>query len=102
VVAAALIRTRCGCKNASTDRLTFARRVPSDDRPHRLASVAAEPEVTRKDGLLARFGADIAVPDLLADLAQRDRRQDFIHPCGARYVGRFGGGSLRATRGTNG
>jgi hypothetical protein len=55
--------------------------------------------VTRKDGLAARFGADVALPDLLVALAQRDQRQDFSHPCGARCTdlgGRFGGGSLRA------
>jgi hypothetical protein len=42
--------------------------------------------VTRKDGLVARFGADVTLPDLLVALAQRDRRQDFSHPCGARCM----------------
>jgi len=40
----------------------------------------------RKDGLVARFGADIALPDLLMELAQCERRADFSKPCGARYT----------------
>jgi hypothetical protein len=40
----------------------------------------------RLDGLLARFGADIALPDLLLALAQCERRADFSRPCGARYA----------------
>jgi hypothetical protein len=37
-------------------------------------------------GLLARFGADAAGPDVLMELAQCDRRKDFSRPCGARYT----------------
>jgi hypothetical protein len=40
----------------------------------------------RCDGLLARFGADIALPDLLLALTQCERRRDFSRPCGARFV----------------
>ena len=46
--------------------------------------------------MVARFKADVALPDLLVALAQRDRRQDFSHPCGARCTDLAGGGSLRA------
>jgi hypothetical protein len=34
----------------------------------------------RRDGLLARFGADIALPDLLLTLAECERRRDFSKP----------------------
>ncbi len=40
----------------------------------------------RKRALLAQFGADIALPDLLLALASYDRRQDFSRPCGARFT----------------
>jgi hypothetical protein len=40
--------------------------------------------VTHKDGLVARFVAEIALRDLLVALAQCERRQDFSHPSGAR------------------
>ncbi len=40
----------------------------------------------RRDCLMARFGADIALPDLLLALASYDRRQDFSRPCGARFT----------------
>ena len=40
----------------------------------------------RLAGLLARFGADTASPDLLMELAQCERRRDFLRPCGARYT----------------
>ena len=40
----------------------------------------------RRDGLLARFGADIALPDLLVPLSSCERRADFSKPCGARYT----------------
>ena len=40
----------------------------------------------RRDGLMARFGPDIALPDLLMELAQCERRRDFPKPCGARYT----------------
>jgi hypothetical protein len=40
----------------------------------------------RRDGLLARFGADIALPDLLLTLAECERRRDFSKPCGARFT----------------
>jgi hypothetical protein len=36
------------------------------------ASAAAEPEATRKDGLMARFGADIVLPDLFVAVASCD------------------------------
>ena len=37
-------------------------------------------------GLLARFGADIALPDLLMELAACERRKDFSAPCGVRFT----------------
>ncbi len=40
----------------------------------------------RRDDLMARFGADIALPDLLVALASCDRRRDFTRLCGARYT----------------
>ncbi len=40
----------------------------------------------RRDGLVARFGADAALPDVLMALAARERRRDFSHPCGARFT----------------
>jgi hypothetical protein len=40
----------------------------------------------RRDDLVERFGADIALPDLLVALAQCTRRRDFPRPCGARYT----------------
>ena len=40
----------------------------------------------RHDGLVARFGADIALPDLLMALASCERRLDFSQPCGARFA----------------
>jgi len=40
----------------------------------------------RRDGLVARFGADIALPDLLLALASCERRKDFSRPCGARFT----------------
>jgi hypothetical protein len=43
-------------------------------------------ESYRRDVLVARFGADIALPDLLLALAQCERRRDFSRPCGARFV----------------
>jgi hypothetical protein len=42
-------------------------------------------DLNRRDGLVARFGADIALPDLLVALASCERRADFSKPCGARY-----------------
>ena len=36
----------------------------------------------RKEGLVARFGADIALPDVLMALASCERRKDFSRPCG--------------------
>jgi hypothetical protein len=36
------------------------------------------------DGLLKRFSADVALPDLLAALAACERRVDFSQTCGAR------------------
>jgi hypothetical protein len=37
----------------------------------------------RRDGLIARFGADAALPDLLIALASCERRKDFSRPCRA-------------------
>jgi hypothetical protein len=42
--------------------------------------------VVRIDGLMARFGPDIALLDLLMELAQCERRRYFSKPCGARYT----------------
>ena len=39
----------------------------------------------RLDGLIARFGADAALPDVLLELAACERRADFSRPCGARF-----------------
>jgi hypothetical protein len=36
--------------------------------------------------LIERFGADIALPDLLVALASCERRADFSRPCGAMYT----------------
>jgi hypothetical protein len=35
---------------------------------------------------MVRFGADIALPDLLMALASCDRGADFSRPCGARFT----------------
>lgn len=37
-------------------------------------------------GLIERFGADAALPDVLMDLAACERRKDFSAPCGARFT----------------
>ncbi|MGO9429259.1 hypothetical protein [Rhodoblastus sp.] len=37
------------------------------------------------DGLIERFGADAALPDVLLELAACERRADFSRPCGARF-----------------
>jgi len=39
----------------------------------------------RRDTLIARFGADAALPDVLTALAACDRAQNFSDPCQARY-----------------
>ena len=39
-------------------------------------------------GLIERFGADAALPDVLMDLAACERRKDFSAPCGARFTDR--------------
>jgi hypothetical protein len=36
--------------------------------------------------LMAPFGADAALPDVLMALASCDRRRDFSRPCGARFT----------------
>jgi hypothetical protein len=36
-------------------------------------------------GLIERFGADAAVPDVLMELAACERRKNFGDPCGARF-----------------
>ena len=43
----------------------------------------------RKDGLVPRFGADAALPDVLMALAACERRADFSRPCGARFTDLF-------------
>ena len=40
----------------------------------------------RLDGLLARFGQDATLPDVLMELASCERRRDFSQPCGARLA----------------
>jgi len=40
----------------------------------------------RFGGLLARFGQDAALPDVLMALAACERRKDFSRPCGARFT----------------
>jgi hypothetical protein len=61
--------------NCDAYRLTFAWRVPPDvvriewEHCGRAGSY-------RRDGLVARFGADIALPDRLLALAQCERRRD--------------------------
>jgi hypothetical protein len=37
-------------------------------------------------GLIERFGADAALPDVLMELAACERRKDFSAPCGARFT----------------
>jgi hypothetical protein len=54
------------------------------------ASAVAAPGATASKGLMARFGPDIALPDLLMELAQCERRKDFSKPCGARFTGLAG------------
>ena len=39
----------------------------------------------RLDGLMARFGPDIALPDLLTALASCARRGGFSQPCAAQF-----------------
>jgi len=40
----------------------------------------------RRDGLLARFGADIALPDLLMAHPRANAGRDFSKPRGARFT----------------
>jgi len=49
-----------------------------------------------RGGLLARFGADIALPDLLGALSSCERRADFSKPCGARFMDLAVAGPLQA------
>jgi hypothetical protein len=37
-------------------------------------------------GLIERFGADAAGPDVLLELAACERRRDFSRPCGAKFT----------------
>jgi hypothetical protein len=39
----------------------------------------------RLTSLVARFGGDAALPDVLAELAHCDRRGSFSTPCGAKF-----------------
>jgi hypothetical protein len=48
-------------------------------------TLRAAPGSYRRDGWLARFGADIALPDVLMELAACERRRDFSRPCGALF-----------------
>jgi len=41
----------------------------------------------RLDGLMARFGPDAVLPDVLMALATCERQRDFSQPCGARFTG---------------
>jgi hypothetical protein len=50
----------------------------------------------RKEGLQARFGIDIALPDLLGALSSCERRADFSKPCGARFMDLAVAGPLQA------
>ena len=73
-----------GAEGGSTHRLPFARRIADVvridcPRCDRAGSY-------RRDSLMVRFGADIALPDLLLALASCDRRKDFSRPCGARFT----------------
>ena len=40
----------------------------------------------RLNGLVERFGADAALPDVLEALARCERKADFRRPCGARFT----------------
>jgi hypothetical protein len=40
----------------------------------------------RLAGLIERFGADAAGPDVLMELGACERRKDFSQPCGARFT----------------
>ena len=52
---------------------------------HRLPALRASGSY-RRDRLLARFGADAALPDVLLALVSCERRADFSRPCGARFA----------------
>jgi hypothetical protein len=39
----------------------------------------------RLSSLVAQFGGDAALPDVLAELAHCDRRGSFSTPCGAKF-----------------
>jgi hypothetical protein len=55
------------------------------------------------DGLIVRFGADIALPDLLVALSACERRADFSKPCGALHgLGRCRSLAVQAARRTLG
>ena len=40
----------------------------------------------RKENLMARFGADIVLPDLRDEIAQCERHAAMHDPCGMHYV----------------
>ncbi len=40
----------------------------------------------RREGLIQRFSADAALPDVLMALASCERRADFSRPCGVRFT----------------
>jgi hypothetical protein len=58
--------------------------------PHAVVRIECErcglAESYRRDSLMVRFGAEIALPDLLMAQASCDRRNDFSRPCGARFT----------------
>ena len=62
------------------------------------ASVAVEPEATAMTGLVARFGSDIALPDLLVAVASCESPAGLHSPMRRKVhgLGQFGGGALRA------
>ncbi len=49
----------------------------------------------RKQHLIARFGADIALPDLRHEIARCERRGKMHEACAVRYVGLTGEGPER-------
>jgi hypothetical protein len=62
----------------------LARRLPAARGSARLRAYGGVGRY-RLDGLMARFGADAALPAVLLDLAACERRADFSRPCAARF-----------------
>jgi hypothetical protein len=61
---------------------------PADQggHPRRAQDHCSQPGAYRRDGLMARFGPDAALPDVLMALASCERRRDFSRPHDARYA----------------